>query len=117
MLTAHSPDTGLSPDAAVNYFPTQSPLLAPTPNGKLPKPPGGRIVNAGEFEAEAHFYPRVLNAQIHPLVASFFALGNERIIARYVHLNPQINEDKLREVLSYKPQNFAWAGVLLSFCI
>ena len=68
------------------------------------------ILKSGDFESESHFYPRVLNAQIHPLVASFFALGNERIIARYVHLNPQVNEDKLREVLAYKPRYFSWAG-------
>ncbi|KAJ1935727.1 hypothetical protein EC988_008398, partial [Linderina pennispora] len=65
---------------------------------------------AGDFEQANHFYPRVLNAQIHPLVSSFFQLGNERIIARYVHLRPKVNQDKLRECLNYKPKHFAWAG-------
>ncbi|KAG0171865.1 hypothetical protein DFQ28_000200 [Apophysomyces sp. BC1034] len=62
-----------------------------------PKTPPGekdehkaRKVGQGEFEPERHFYPRVLNAQIHPLVQSFFTLGNDRIIARYTHLNPQV---------------------------
>ncbi|OZJ04310.1 hypothetical protein BZG36_03166 [Bifiguratus adelaidae] len=64
----------------------------------------------GEFESEKHFYPRVLNAQIHPLVQSFFTLGNERIIARYTHLNPLVQPAKLREILSYKPKYFQWAG-------
>ncbi|KAI3653370.1 hypothetical protein MP228_001317 [Amoeboaphelidium protococcarum] len=68
------------------------------------------VVKAGDFESEKHFYPRVLNAQIHPLVASFFTLGNERIIARYTHLNPMVNEEKLREIFNYRPQYFAWAG-------
>lgn len=43
-------------------------------------------VNPGEFEAERHYYPRVLNSTIHPLVASFFTLGNDRILTRYAHL-------------------------------
>ncbi|KAJ1902947.1 hypothetical protein LPJ81_003325 [Coemansia sp. IMI 209127] len=70
----------------------------------------GHKVAPGEFEQENHFYPRVLNAQIHPLVASFFDLGNERIIARYVHLRPMVDQNKLRELLSYRPKFFSWAG-------
>ncbi|KAI8803337.1 hypothetical protein BJ742DRAFT_683234 [Cladochytrium replicatum] len=70
----------------------------------------GTIIHPGEFEPERHFYPRVLNANIHPLVASFFSLGNERIIARYIHLNPQVNETVLRDLLQYKPKYFQWAG-------
>ncbi|RUS27064.1 hypothetical protein BC938DRAFT_483759 [Jimgerdemannia flammicorona] len=72
--------------------------------------PDAHIVGAGEFESEKHFYPRVLNAQIHPLVQSFLTLGNDRIIARYTHLNPQVNAEKLREILSYTPKYFQWAG-------
>ena len=70
----------------------------------------GRLVNEGEFEAERHFYPRVLNANIHPLVSSFMSLGNERIIARYTHLNPQVDENVLKSLLEYKPKYFQWAG-------
>lgn len=69
-----------------------------------------RIVSQGEFEPEQHFYPRVLNAQIHPLVQSFFTLGNERIIARYTHLNPQVKVEDLKNILSYTPKHFQWAG-------
>lgn len=69
-----------------------------------------KTVVAGDFESEQHFYPRVLNAQIHPLVQSFFTLGNERIIARYTHLNPQVKPEKLKEILSYTPKYFQWAG-------
>ena len=32
------------------------------------------LVPPGSFEAERHFYPRVLNAQIHPLVRFFLSL-------------------------------------------
>ncbi|EIE85790.1 hypothetical protein RO3G_10500 [Rhizopus delemar RA 99-880] len=69
-----------------------------------------RQFGQGEFESEQHFYPRVLNAQIHPLVQSFFTLGNERIIARYTHLNPQVKPELLKKVLSYTPKHFQWAG-------
>lgn len=69
-----------------------------------------RLVAQGEFESEQHFYPRVLNAQIHPLVQSFFTLGNDRIIARYTHLNPQVKVEDLKEILSYSPTHFQWAG-------
>ncbi|KAG1462404.1 hypothetical protein G6F56_005524 [Rhizopus delemar] len=69
-----------------------------------------RSMGQGEFESEQHFYPRVLNAQIHPLVQSFFTLGNERIIARYTHLNPQVKPEVLQKILSYTPKHFQWAG-------
>ncbi|KAI9478518.1 MAG: hypothetical protein EXX96DRAFT_571232 [Benjaminiella poitrasii] len=69
-----------------------------------------RQILQGEFEPEQHFYPRVLNAQIHPLIQSFFTLGNDRIIARYTHLNPQVKVEDLKEILSYHPQHFQWAG-------
>ncbi|KAF8939774.1 hypothetical protein BGZ58_008751 [Dissophora ornata] len=70
----------------------------------------GHQVTNDHFEPEKHFYPRVLNAQIHPMVGYFFSLGNERIIARYMHLNPQVNEDVLRKCLDYVPKHFQWAG-------
>ncbi|KAJ1965646.1 hypothetical protein GGI12_000642 [Dipsacomyces acuminosporus] len=70
----------------------------------------GQLIMPGDFEQANHYYPRVLNAQIHPLVSSFFQLGNERIIARYVHLRPQVDQNKLRELLNYKPKHFSWAG-------
>ena len=69
-----------------------------------------KLVNQGEFEAEKHYYPRVLNAHIHPLVASFFSLGNIRILARFTHLNPQVNSSTLESLLNYSPKYFHWAG-------
>ncbi|KAI9104091.1 hypothetical protein DFS34DRAFT_691511 [Phlyctochytrium arcticum] len=81
-----------------------------SPKKKRRGPLNARPVYSGDFEPERHFYPRVLNANIHPLVASFFSLGNERIIARYTHLNPQVNLEALRGILSYKSKYFRWAG-------
>ncbi|KAI8837696.1 hypothetical protein BJ741DRAFT_707855 [Chytriomyces cf. hyalinus JEL632] len=69
-----------------------------------------KSIGSGEFEPEKHFYPRVLNAHIHPLVSSFLTLGNERILARYTHLNPQVNFEALKNLLDYKPKFFQWAG-------
>ena len=63
-----------------------------------------------QFEPEMHYYPRVLNAQVHPLVAAFMKLGNERIIARYLHLNPRVNGGALRKLLGTQCRYFRWAG-------
>ncbi|KAG0370673.1 hypothetical protein BGZ54_004989 [Gamsiella multidivaricata] len=79
------------------------------PKPKKTTPDGHQVTNE-HFEPEKHFYPRVLNAQIHPMVGYFFSLGNERIIARYMHLNPQVNEEVLRKCLDYVPKHFQWAG-------
>jgi hypothetical protein len=32
------------------------------------------------------------------------------MIARYSHLNPQVNTATLESILSYKPKYFHWAG-------
>lgn len=58
------------------------------------------VVKQGTFEPTEHFYPRVLNAQIHPLVRSFLYLGNERIQKRYCHLHPEANPAGVTKVLS-----------------
>lgn len=74
-----------------------------------------QLVKPDSFHSEKHFYPRVLNAQIHPLVQSFFSLGNERILTRFAHLNPQVDIGKLRQCLNYVPKFFRWAGELCQF--
>lgn len=73
------------------------------------------IVTPGSFEPRHHFYSRVLNAQIHPLVAFFLRMSNRRIAHRYCHLNPRVDPDFLESVLTYGPQHFRWAGADL-FC-
>ncbi|MDA8793315.1 hypothetical protein N9N67_08715 [Bacteriovoracaceae bacterium] len=62
------------------------------------------------FEQDNHFYPKALNSQLHPIVNHFFNLDKKRIVKRYRHLNPQINEVTLEEVLSYVPKHFYWGG-------
>jgi hypothetical protein len=74
------------------------------------------IVQPGSFEAERHFYPRVLNAHIHPLASFFFNLSHERIISRYCHLNPRVDPQALRDILSDQPKHFLWGGADLIHC-
>lgn len=84
--------------------------------GESPKLQAGKearmveIVKPGSFEPELHFYPRVLNAQIHPLVRSFLNLGNERIAKRYTHLHPEAKPEAVTKALSYSCRYFQWGG-------
>lgn len=73
------------------------------------------VVSPGTFEPQNHFYSRVLNAQIHPLVGFFLRMSNRRIVNRYCHLNPRVDPQFLESVLSYVPKHFRWAGADL-FC-
>ena len=64
----------------------------------------------GQFDAPNHFYQRVLNALIHPSVRHLMELGNNRIISRYCHLHPEVNESAVRELLGDCPRYFRWGG-------
>lgn len=68
------------------------------------------IIKPGDFEQEHHYYAKALNSQLHPIVNHFFNLNHERIVKRYLHLNPQVDEKVLREVLEYQPKHFYWGG-------
>ena len=67
-------------------------------------------VAPGDFSEEQHFYPRVLNAQIHPLIRHLMQMGNERIICRYCHLHPEADEAAVRNLLLTPPRYFRWGG-------
>jgi hypothetical protein len=69
-----------------------------------------RVVQPGSFQPSAHFYERVLNAHIHPLLRYFMSLGNERIVRRYRHLHPEVDEGSVRALLTSEPKHFRWAG-------
>jgi hypothetical protein len=64
----------------------------------------------GSFEPARHFYPRVLNAQVHPLVGYFMRMSSARVVNRYCHLNPRVEPAHLHAVLTYKPRHLFWAG-------
>ncbi|RMH42018.1 MAG: hypothetical protein D6689_09445 [Deltaproteobacteria bacterium] len=67
-------------------------------------------VEPGSFEPPRHFYPRALNAQVHPLVSFFMRMSQERLVNRYCHLNPRVVPEYLTSVLRYRPRFFRWAG-------
>ncbi|KAI8867536.1 hypothetical protein GQ42DRAFT_171647 [Ramicandelaber brevisporus] len=67
-------------------------------------------VKPGSFDPVKHWYPRAFNAQLHPTVAAFLSMSNERIVQRYTHLNPHVDANKLRILLNCKPSYFSWTG-------
>ncbi len=67
-------------------------------------------VPPGTFNNENHWYPKALNATIHPMVNFFLNLDVKKIVSRYCHLHPKVNKDKLKEILSYKCKYFLWSG-------
>ena len=68
------------------------------------------IIQPGSFDPVNHWYPKALNATIHPMVDFFLHLSKERIVDRYCHLRPMVNKQYLEEILSYRPKHFRWAG-------
>ncbi len=74
------------------------------------QPTHAERVEPGSFDPQRHFYARVLNAQIHPMVRFFLSLGNERIVERYCHLNPKVGTADLRSLLTFRPRYLQWAG-------
>lgn len=69
-----------------------------------------KLVRPGEFHPPDHFYPRVLNAHIHPLVRHLMELGNDRIVSRYCHLHPEVNGEAVQQLLATRPRYFLWGG-------
>jgi len=69
-----------------------------------------RTILPGAFEAHNHWYPKALNATIHPMVSYFLNLSQERIIQRYCHLHPTVEAAELRAWLNSPCQHFLWAG-------
>ena len=72
-------------------------------------------VEPNEFEPSDHFYSKALNSQLHAMVSHFFSLNHDRIIKRFVHLNPQVSPDKLHEILTYQSKHFFWGGADLFY--
>jgi len=68
------------------------------------------VIQPDEFEPHHHWYPKALNATIHPMISFFLGLGQDRIITRYCHMHPQVDKEKLTEILNHKSKHFLWAG-------
>ena len=71
---------------------------------------GTLIIEPGTFENHQHWYPKALNAAIHPMINYFLNLGNKLIIDRYCHLHPRANALRLKDILNYQPQYYHWSG-------
>ncbi|MDG2450979.1 MAG: hypothetical protein P8M34_15125 [Saprospiraceae bacterium] len=69
-----------------------------------------RTVHPNEFEAHKHWYPKAMNATIHPMISFFLRLGQDRMITRYCHMHPNVSKEKLTEILNHKSKYFLWAG-------
>lgn len=68
------------------------------------------LVEPGDFEATDHWYPRVLNSNIHPLVSYFLNLSHEQMVERYYRLHPSSDKESIHNILKYQPTYFRWAG-------
>merc|ERR1711976_817998 len=70
-----------------------------------------KLMDKNLFSPQECFYPKVLNATIHPLVSSFLKMSNDRIIERFCHLNPFVDRKTLEQLLTkYESAHFRWAG-------
>ena len=49
------------------------------------------------------------------MVSHFFNLNHERVISRYKHLNPQIDHEYLKKVLTSQSKHFFWGGADLFY--
>ncbi|MCA9371961.1 hypothetical protein KC726_03610 [Candidatus Woesebacteria bacterium] len=67
-------------------------------------------ISPGSFVPSDHWYPKALNAQIHPLVNFFMNMSHDQIITRYCYLNPRVDKHVLKSLLTYKTRYFRWAG-------
>ena len=72
--------------------------------------PSITVYQPASFVPHKHWYPKALNAQMHPLVTFFMNMDNERIVQRFSYLNPSVNLKYLATLLNYKPRYFKWAG-------
>ena len=64
----------------------------------------------GAFRSEEHFYEKVLNAPLHPLVTHFLNLSRGQLVTRYCHLHPAVIPPVLERLLSYRPLYLHWSG-------
>ena len=69
-----------------------------------------KIIFPGNFEAHEHWYPKALNATIHPMINFFLNLDRKRIINRYCHLHPKVNASALKDLLDHRSKFFLWGG-------
>ena len=60
-----------------------------------------KVIQPGDFcQPYQHWYPKALNAAIHPMINFFLNLDNQLIIDRYCHLHPMVKPKKLKDILA-----------------
>ena len=69
-----------------------------------------QCIEPDQFDPVNHYYNRVLNAHISPLVRHFMNMSLDRIVRRYCHLNPHVKYDTLMTILTTPSQHLMWAG-------
>lgn len=77
---------------------------------EAPHPREVRVVTKDSFSPRLHYYARVLNAHLHPLVRFFLTLGNARIAERYCHLHPEVSPEAITQILAQPTRHFRWGG-------
>lgn len=73
------------------------------------------IIEPSTFDSEKHFYPKVLNSSLHPMVEYFFNMTRSNIIERYAHLNPSIDKVYLENLMGHSSKHFFWGGADLFY--
>lgn len=68
------------------------------------------LIAADEFHSAEHFYPKVLDAQIHPVVRKLLSSGNNQIATHYCRLHPEVDPAAVEELLMASPDHFRWGG-------
>ena len=80
------------------------------------KPPcQTELIHPDSFEPHQHFYPKVLNASLHPMVGHFLSLSHQQLLTRYCHLHPEVNPEKLLSIIRHTPKAIFWAGADLFY--
>lgn len=88
----------------------QSTVKTGTAPAPVPQKRQTLAIAPGSFEPGRHFYPKVLNAHVHPLVRFFYSLGNHRLAERFCHLHPEVDVAAVHALLKKQSRYFKWGG-------
>jgi len=68
------------------------------------------VVLPHTFDANRHYYPRIVNAKLHANLEEFLRLSNERIAARYCQLHSDVTKEQVLSIINHPTKLFRWAG-------
>ncbi|XP_078689691.1 uncharacterized protein LOC144920999 [Branchiostoma floridae x Branchiostoma belcheri] len=75
------------------------------------------VVYPSQARPFSFLHPVLQGSRLHTTVAEFLQLDKEQVVCRYCATHKDISPDSVREVLSYQPEHFRWAGADLFPCI